>query len=210
MESTRAILLRKRKLSDTSSIVSWCTDSLGCIDTVAKGARRPKSPFAGKLDLFFEAEIQIARSRKSNLHTLTEVELRNPYGGIRQNYLRTQTASYFVELIELCTESEHHEPELFSLLQRAFGFLNEKDATRRALTHFETELARIAGVHDAAILKSDPAAALGNLFGRLPLSRAPLLKALAHSRGPDETALAPPLPKQPKKTGSGGCGAGAE
>ena len=87
MESTAAILLRKRKLSDTSLIVSWCTESLGCIQTVAKGARRAKSPFAGKLDLFFEAEIQIARSRKSNLHTLTEIALRNPFGGIRRRII---------------------------------------------------------------------------------------------------------------------------
>ncbi|PYL84292.1 MAG: DNA repair protein RecO, partial [Verrucomicrobia bacterium] len=42
MKSTAAILLRKRKFSDTSLIVSWCTESLGCIQTVAKGARRAK------------------------------------------------------------------------------------------------------------------------------------------------------------------------
>ncbi len=178
MESTSAIVLRKRKFSDTSLIVSWCTESLGCIQTVAKGARRAKSPFAGKLDLFFEAEIQIARSRKSSLHTLTEVVLRNPFAGIRRNYSRTQTAAYFVELIEICTERDHHEPELFSLLRRAFGYLDANDPTLRAVSHFETELARIAGVHDAKKLKTDPAFALGNLFGRLPLSRTPLLKTL--------------------------------
>src|SRR5437763_16279279 len=77
MESTEAILIRKRKFSDTSLIVSWCTDSFGCVQTVAKGARRLKSPFAGKLDLFFEAEISIVRSRKTDLHTLTEVELKD-------------------------------------------------------------------------------------------------------------------------------------
>src|SRR4029434_5095307 len=99
--STAAILLRKRTFSDTSLIISWCSESLGCIQTVAKGARRARSPFAGKLDLFFEVEIQIARVRKSNLHTLTEVALKNPFGGIRENYLRTQTASYFVELVEI-------------------------------------------------------------------------------------------------------------
>lgn len=183
MESTAAILLRKRKLSDTSLIVSWCTESLGCIQTAAKGARRAKSPFAGKLDLFFEAEIQIARSRKSSLHTLTEVALRNPFGGIRTNHLRTQTAAYFVELIEICTESDHHEPALFFLLRRAFGFLDENDANPKAVSHFETELARIAGVHDVKMLKSNPAHALGNLFGRLPLSRTPLLKALQLDQG---------------------------
>ena len=179
MESTTAILLRKRKLSDTSLIISWCTESLGCIQTVARGARRAKSPFAGKLDLFFEAEIQIARSKKSNLHTLTEVALKNPFGGIRENFRRTQAASYFVELIEICTESDHHEPELFALLRRAFTYLSANDPNLRAVRHFETELARIAGVHDARMLKSDPALALANLFGRLPTSRADLRKALA-------------------------------
>src|SRR6478736_1377975 len=179
METTAAILLRKRTFSDTSLIVSWCTESLGCIQTVAKGARRAKTPFAGKLDLFFDAEIQIARSRKSTLHTLTEVVLRNPFAGIRRNYLRTQTAAYFVELIEICTERDHREPELFGLLRRAFGYLDANDPTARAVAHFETELARIAGVHDQTRLKTDPAFALGNLFGRLPLSRTPLLKTLA-------------------------------
>ena len=179
MESTAAILLRKRKLSDTSLIVSWCTESLGCIQTVARGARRAKSPFAGKLDLFFEAEIQITRSKKSNLHTLTEVVLKNPFGGIRENYRRTQAASYFVELIEICTESDHHEPNLFALLQRAFNYLSTNDPHLRAILHFETELARITGVHDRKMVKSDPALALANLFGRLPSSRAALLKTVA-------------------------------
>ena len=178
MESTSAILLRKRKLSDTSLIISWCTESLGCIQTVAKGARRARSVFAGKLDLFFEAEIAIARSRKSNLHTLTEVALKDTFSGIRKNLRRTQAASYFVELIELCTESDHHEPELFSLLRRAFTYLNEKDPDLRAVLHFEAELAGIAGVHDSKMLKSNPALALASLFGRLPSSRGELSKAL--------------------------------
>jgi len=192
VQSTAAVLLRKRKFSDTSLIVSWCTESLGCIQTVAKGARRVKTPFAGKLDLFFEAEISIAPSRKSTLHTLTEVVLKNPFAGIRKNYLRTQAAAYFVELVEICTERDHHEPELFGLLRRAFGYLDVNDPNLRAVSHFETELARITGVlaksaatavgatsaRNATPARS-PAFALGNLFGRLPLSRTPLLKTLA-------------------------------
>jgi DNA repair protein RecO (recombination protein O) len=156
---------------------------------MAKGARRAKSPFAGKLDLFFEAEIQIAPSRKSNLHTLTEVVLRNPFGGIRSKYLRTQTAAYFVELIELCTERDHREPELFALLRRAFGYLDANDPNLRVAVYFETELARITGVYDTKIVKSDPAFALGNLFGKLPLSRTPLLKTLAQSPRPKLQAV---------------------
>jgi DNA repair protein RecO (recombination protein O) len=178
--TTRGILLRKRKLSDTSLIVSWCTDSLGVIQTVARGARRPKSPFRGQLDLFFEAEISIAKSRKSNLHTLREVVVGNPFAGIRNDHRRTQAACYFVELIEVCTETEHHEPEIFRLLQRAFGYLNQHDPDQRAVTHFESEVARITGVQGA---KPTAAMALGNLFGRLPSSRAALLKLLTRDKG---------------------------
>jgi DNA repair protein RecO (recombination protein O) len=187
VRSTAAILLRKRKFSDTSLIVSWCTESLGCIQTVAKGARRAKTPFAGKLDLFFESEISVVPSRKSSLHTLAEVVVTNPFAGIRQNYLRTQAAAYFVELIEICTERDHHEPELYLLLRRAFGYLDKNNPDLRAISHFETELARIAGVHDTRRLGANPAFALGNLFGKLPLSRAPLLKTLGSRTKTQET-----------------------
>lgn len=178
MESTDAILLRKRKFSDTSLIVSWCTESRGYIQTVAKGARRAKTPFAGKLDLFFENEISIIPSRRSDLHTLSEVVLKNPFAGIRKTYPRMQTAAYFVELIEICTDRDHREPELFGLLRRAFGYLDRTEPTRTGVLHFERELARITGVHDARRVNAQPAFALGNLFGKLPLSRTPLLKML--------------------------------
>jgi len=167
--------------------VSWCTESLGCIQTMAKGARRQRSAFSGKLDLFFEAEIQIATSRKSSLHTLTEVVLRNPFAGIRKSYLRTQAAAYFVELIELCTERDHCEPELFELLRRAFAYLDGNEPNDRAIKHFETELARITGVASPN-MKSEPAAALGNLFGKLPLSRTPLLKSVATTKSRHPTS----------------------
>jgi len=132
--------------------------------------------------LFFEVEIQIKRSLRSDLHTLTEVALTNPFAGIRENFRRTQTASYFVELIEICTEPDHHEPELFSLLRRAFAYLSVQDPSLRAVLHFEAELARIAGVHDANLLESDPAQALANLFGRLPVIRASLCQTLSQRR----------------------------
>ena len=43
METTNAVPLRKRKLSDTSLIVSGFIESLGCTETVAKEARRDAS-----------------------------------------------------------------------------------------------------------------------------------------------------------------------
>ena len=169
METTAAILLRKTKLSDTSLIIGWWTESHGKIKTVAKGARRPKSPFAGKLDLFFEAEIQFVRSKRSELHTLREVALRKSNEGVRLHLENLRLASYFVELIELVTEPEHAAPELYGLLQRAFDYLSTRPATRRALLHFESELVRFIGIQGED--GCSPAVSIGRAYGRLPVLR---------------------------------------
>lgn len=176
MDTTVAILLRKTRLTETSLIVTWFTETHGRIKTVAKGARQPKSRFAGLLDLFFDCEIQFVRSKKSELHTLREVMLRNPHEGLRLDYSRVALASYFVELIELVTEPEHPAPELHDLLHRAFGHLNEQPGSQRALLHFETELVRLLGIQGQAGVT--PAVAIGRVYQRLPRARPGLLKSL--------------------------------
>jgi len=60
-ENTIGLILRTRPLTDTSLIVHWLTPEFGRLATVAKGARRPKSPFAGKLDLFYLADLSFQR-----------------------------------------------------------------------------------------------------------------------------------------------------
>jgi DNA repair protein RecO (recombination protein O) len=175
MDSTHAILLRKTKLTETSLIVTWLTATHGKLKTVAKGARQPKSRFAGRLDLFHECEIAYVRSRKSDLHTLREAELREAHTGLRLEFDRVALAAYAVELLELVTEAEHAVPELFDLLRRLLRHLGEKAASRRALEHFENELARLLGITHPQV---SAAVAIGRAYHRLPSSRRELLARL--------------------------------
>ncbi len=183
MKSTPAILLRRTRLSDTSWIVTWLSETEGRLKTVAKGARRPRSPFAGKLDLFFLAEISYAPSRKSDLHTLREVVLSQPFDGLRADYLRTALGAYFVELIELVTETEHPVPELFDLFLRALRYLDGGRPTLRALLHFESELVRLLGIHGQPGVT--PAQAIGRASHAIPSTRAALVQQLTAA---DKTA----------------------
>ena len=187
METTAAILLRKIKLTESSLIITWFTEAHGKLKTVAKGARRPRSPFAGRLDLFFAAEITFARSRKSELHVLREVAVQNSREGLRLEYARTQMAAYFVELVEMTTEFEHPVPEVHDLLRRALDYLDKNPPTRRALLHFERELGGLLGVTGIHNADADPSQAILRLSGQLPRDRARLLKSLPHAA----TALAP-------------------
>ena len=175
METTNALLLRKTKLTETSLIVTWFTASHGLIKTVAKGARNPKSRFAGGLDLFFDCEIQFTRSSRSDLHILRETVLRDPHEGLRTNHQRVALAAYFVELLELVTEPGHPAPELHDLLDRALGYLNENPASRRPLLHFESELARLLGIRNEQVTA---AVAIGRAYHRLPSARPRLVRSL--------------------------------
>jgi DNA repair protein RecO (recombination protein O) len=182
LNSTHAILLRRTRLSDTSWVVTWLTQAHGRLKTAAKGARRPRSPFAGKLDLFFLGDISYAHSRSSDLHALREVVLLRPFGGLRADFLRAELAAYFVELLELVTEPEQPVPELFDLLLRALGYLDTGRPTRRALVHFEAELARLLGIHGQEGVT--PVIAIGRACNAIPAARPALLKRLAAAEKP--------------------------
>ena len=51
-ERAEGIVLRKQPVTESSLIVTWFTREHGKLKTLAKGARRPKGPFQGKIDLF--------------------------------------------------------------------------------------------------------------------------------------------------------------
>src|SRR6185503_5936803 len=96
-ERAHGVILRTRQFTETSLIVNWLTPDLGRISTVAKGARRAKSPFRGKLDLFYECDFSFQRSRRSELHTLREVSVQDFHAPLRQQVNYLQQAAYFVQ-----------------------------------------------------------------------------------------------------------------
>src|SRR6266850_4980997 len=94
IESAFGVVVRTRPLTETSLIVHWLTRDLGRLATVAKGALRSKSPLRGKLDLFYTADFSFSRSRRSELHALREVSLRETHSFFRQELGYLQQASY--------------------------------------------------------------------------------------------------------------------
>lgn len=174
-ETTRGLLLRRTKLSETSLIVTWLTESHGLLKTVAKGARGPRSAFRGQLDLLYEADLTFLRSARSELHQLREVVLHETHEPIRLSFRRLELACYFVELIELTCEPDHPVPEILDLMRRAVRHLDTHEASQRALTHFEHELAEHLGIRQE---KRDPWRSLQELAHRLPKGRAELARTL--------------------------------
>jgi DNA repair protein RecO (recombination protein O) len=147
IESATGIILRTRPLTETSLIANWLTAEHGRICTVAKGARRPKSPFAGKLDLFYEAEFSFTRSKRSELHALREVSLKETHAPLRQEMGWLQQASYATALIEQTTERETPLPTIYELLHDLLAHLPQHPPQPRTIYAFELKLLEELGLH---------------------------------------------------------------
>jgi len=149
IERATGLILRTRRLTETSLIVHWLTPDLGRLATVAKGALRPKSPFRGKLDLFFEADFSFSRSRRSDLHTLREVSLRQTHPKLRQDLARLRVAAYAVRWVELATETETPLPDVSALTRKLLEALDSKPASASGVFTFELALLTLSGFSPA-------------------------------------------------------------
>jgi DNA repair protein RecO len=140
IETATGLVLRTRLLTETSLIIHWLTPMLGRLATVAKGALRPKSPFRGKLDLFYLADFSFSRSRRSDLHTLREVSLRETHPALRRELASLRQASYCAALIEQATETETPLPAVFDLMLGMLKYLGGHEPQPRVLFAFELRL----------------------------------------------------------------------
>jgi DNA repair protein RecO len=136
-ERAHGLILRARPLTDTSLIVHWLSAERGRLATIAKGARRPKSAFHGKLDLFFEADFSYAASRRSDLHQLREVNLTQTWPQLRRSLHKIEQLAYCTALIEQTTEADTPLPEFYALLLGFLRHLQTAEPRPRLVYAFE-------------------------------------------------------------------------
>jgi DNA repair protein RecO (recombination protein O) len=159
IQSATGLILRTRPLTETSLIVNWLTPEFGRMATVAKGARRAKSPFLGRLDLFYLADFSFSRSRRSDLHALREVSLRDTQSALRQDLHRLHQAAYAAAFIEQATETETPLPAVFELMTGFLDCLCHHPSPPQMVFAFELKLLHELGLYpDLDTIKLTPGA----------------------------------------------------
>ncbi|HXS67750.1 MAG TPA: DNA repair protein RecO [Candidatus Polarisedimenticolia bacterium] len=178
-ERAHGLILRTRLFTETSLIVNWLTPEFGRISTVAKGARRPKSPFRGKLDLFYETDFSFHRSQRSGLHTLREVVLRETNEPLRHDLGHLRQASYCAALIEQTTETQTPIPEIYELFFNFLRALPKQPPRPRTVFAFELKLLGALGLSpDLSESKLPPETrALVNALSETDWEKLPELRA---------------------------------
>jgi len=148
-ERDEGIILRIRPLTETSLIIHWLTAGQGRLHTVAKGARRAKSPFKGKLDLFFESNILIKPNHRSDLHTLKETQTHSTHDALRKDLSRINLLAHAVQLIEKTTETEAPLPGIHAILSSLLSHLDEAGVRPALVYGLEIKLLNELGLGPA-------------------------------------------------------------
>lgn len=120
-----ALVLRVSKLGEADRIVTLLTRRGGRVRAVAKGVRRTRSRFGGRLEPFSHVDVQLYAGR--NLDIVTQAETLDTFGpAIAADYGRYTAATVIVETAERLT-AEEREPSLrlYLLLVSALRALAE-------------------------------------------------------------------------------------
>ena len=116
------LVLRKRKLGESDLILSMLAGDGSLVEAVAKGARKPTSTFATRLDLFCESEVMLARGR--NLDIASEVRLLNSHDGIRGNVAATYAAAPILDCIAHTSLPNLPVEHLFAMATAALNHMD--------------------------------------------------------------------------------------
>ncbi len=109
------VVLRTIKLGEADRIVTLFMRENGKVRAVAKGIRKTKSRFGGRLEPFTRADLMLYRGRK-DLDTITAVDVIEPFRGLRADYERVMAANALAEMVEKITPDRERAFPTYALL----------------------------------------------------------------------------------------------
>ena len=121
------MVLRTWKLGEADRIVSFVTPDRGKVRAVAKGVRKTGSRFGGRLEPTNHVALQLWEGR-GELHTVTQVEVRERFGALRSDLDRYGAAMTLLEAVDAVSQEQHPDPELHRMLVGALGALDRRAA----------------------------------------------------------------------------------
>jgi len=128
-EKTPAIVLKVVEFSETSCVITMLTQKAGRISGMAKGARRPKGPFFGAIDLLSVSNVVFLPKKSGNLDLFTEAKLDRRFRPCRWSLARLYAGYYLAELLLETTEPHYPMPEVYRLATDTLDLLQQKPGT---------------------------------------------------------------------------------
>ena len=144
--SSEAIILRTYPLRETDKLVVAYTRKYGKVRGVARGSRRIKSRFSGRLEPMSWVELVAFEGRNQELVSIDKVELLKGYGLAMQDYQAYLRSSYMLELLVETVPEHEANDSLFRLLLHVLPLLGDRHKSRLASVYFQIWHLKLAGL----------------------------------------------------------------
>jgi len=143
----QGIVLRGIRLGEADRIVTFFTQAHGKVRAVAKGIRKSKSRFGGRLDAFTHVDLQLYRGR-SDLDIVTQAEILGRPRRIRTDYASFCAASAIADAVDRTSLERERNVRTFLLMRSAIQALEDGADDPPLLAYaFLAKLAAMAGLN---------------------------------------------------------------
>ena len=148
---TEAVVLRSIRYGEADRILHLYTPHRGRVGAIAKGVRRARSRFGGRLEPFFRLSMELHEGR-GELLTVTGAHTLEGHPRLRGDARALDAAARACDAVARLFETSEAHPAVFNLLCRALALLDERAGsggagpTRAAALAFRLKLLLAAGL----------------------------------------------------------------
>lgn len=128
----RALVLRRTKLGESDVICTLLSSDGSQVRAVAKGARKPTSTFASRLEVYAICDLLLVHGK--SLDIIKEARLVEGNQHLRSDIAYMEAAAPMVELLDRATQVGLQDARLFAMTSKALSLL--KDVVSYDLSKF--------------------------------------------------------------------------
>ncbi len=143
--TTEGIVLRNHDYRETSKIASFYTRDQGKVQGVLKGIRKDPRKFGSHIDKFTVNDIVFYKYSKSDLHLISQCDLKQFFFPIRKEYKRNLAANYITELVDVIMPSEHPNDGVYALMLEALNSLESVQDISKLIHTFQIKILALSG-----------------------------------------------------------------
>jgi DNA repair protein RecO (recombination protein O) len=124
---THGVVLRSLRFGEADRILHLYTPQRGKVGAIAKGVRRARSRFGGRLEPFFRLELMLHEGR-SDLLTVTGAETIAGYPRLREHAEALDTAARACDAVSRLFDTSDPHPGVYNLLCNELALLDADPA----------------------------------------------------------------------------------
>ena len=145
IHKTEAIVIKTFDFRETSIIATLYTKDFGKINGILKGIKAAPPKFGSTLEPFSLNEIIFYKKRNSSLHLVSQCDLKDNFGSLRNNVTGVILASMMMEMLDAVLPLEEANADIFDLSVASLKGMSDYFYVDKIATIFKIKLLALSG-----------------------------------------------------------------